>query len=159
MLFAIAASRACADVRSISLNECFTNCILAASDGAAAGENEPDADIALSLFGGGRANAAHDVRPDLILDPKALPPLLVTGLPSPIAAIAADTPAGPGVSPYAFFDQLINAPLAVDPRTGLAAASIGLFAPSLIGRLTLTDVLSDSRDLFKPLPPPVRPAM
>jgi hypothetical protein len=77
-------------------------------------------------------------------------------LPSPIASIAAETPESPGVSPYAFFEDVVDIPLPVDPRTGLAAASISLFAPSLIGRVTLTDVLSDSNELFKT---PLRPAM
>ncbi len=90
-----------------------------------------------------------------MLDPKALPPVLVSGMPSPITAVAAQTPDDEGVSPYAFFAEVIEIPLPVDVRTGIAA-SLRLFTPSMIGQQTLTDVLSDSRDLFKPLPP--RPA-
>ena len=88
-------------------------------------------------------------RPDLVFDPKALPPILVDGLPSPIASIGAETPESPGVSPYAFFTEVVDIPLPMDARTGLAAASVNLFAPSLIGRVTLTDVLSNSNDLFR----------
>ncbi len=83
------------------------------------------------------------------------------GLPSPIASIGAETPESPGVSPYAFFKEVVDIPLPMDPRTGLAAASINLFAPSLIGRVTLTDVLSNSNALFKlgPLHAEVHPEM
>jgi hypothetical protein len=86
-----------------------------------------------------------------------LPPVLVSGLPSPIASAGAQTFDGPGVWPYAFFENIIDIPLSVDPPSGIAAAALFLFAPSSIGQLTLTDVLSNSRDLFKPLPPYVAP--
>jgi hypothetical protein len=160
-LIAMAAiSGARADVRSINLDECYGICTAPATDDAAAAEDESAADITLSLFGGAGAGDAHNARPDLTLDAKALPPVLVGGLPSPIASVTADTPESPGVSPYAFFDEVVDIPLPVDARTGLAAASILLFSPSLIGRVTLTDVLSDSNDLFKfKRPPPSRPAM
>jgi hypothetical protein len=75
-------------------------------------------------------------------------------LPSPIASIGAETPESPGVSPYAFFKEVVDIPLPIDPRTGLAAASIQLFTPSTIGRVTLTDVLSNSNELFKQPPRP-----
>ena len=145
-----------ADVRSFNLDECSGICI--AGDDAAAAEDESAADITLSLFGGGTQDA-NDARPDLALDAKALPPVLIGGLPSPMASAGAEAPDGRGVSPYAFFEDIIDIPLPIDARTGLSAASILLFAPSLIGRLTLTDVLSDSSDLFKRPPPPPRPAM
>jgi hypothetical protein len=150
-----AASGAWANVRSINLDECSTTCIL--PDDSAAAEDESAADITLSLFGGGGAADANDARPDLIFDSKALPEILVSGLPSPIASAGAEAPDGRGVSPYAFFEAIIDIPLPVDARTGISAASIFLFAPSLIGRLTLTDLLSNSSDLFNQ--PRPRPAM
>lgn len=151
----------CAEVRSIDPDECSASCLPFAIDDLAAAEDESAGDITLSLFGSRGTEGVNDAHPDLILDPKALPPVLVSGLPSPIAAVAAQTPDGEGVSPYAFFAEIIDIPLPVDARTGLSAASIRLFAPSLIGRVTLTDVLSDSRELFRPLPPrsPQAPAM
>jgi hypothetical protein len=148
----VAVGGACAEVCSIDLDKCSTACLPPATDDAAAAE-ESAGDITLSLFGGGGTEGVNGAHPDLILDPKALPPVLVGGLPSPIAALGAQTPDGEGVSPYASFAEIIDAPLPVDPRTGISVASLRLFAPSLIGRLTLTDVLSDSRDLFRPLPP------
>ena len=110
--------------------------------------------MSLSCGGGSEGAAASS---DPVFDPKALPPVLAYGLPSPIAAIGADTIESPGVSPYAFFRQVVDIPLPIDPRTGLAAASINLFTPSLIGRLTLTDVLSNSNAAFKM--GPLHPAM
>lgn len=149
-----------ADVRFIDLDECSTVCLPAATENAAAAEDASDADITLSLFGGRGTERASNTGPDLILDAKALPAVLVSGLPSPIAAVAAETPDSQDVSPYAFFADVIDIPLPVDARTGLSAASIRLFTPSMIGQQTLTDVLSDSRDLFRPLPPlPLRPEM
>ena len=100
------------------------------------------------------SKSADGARADLVLDSKALPPILVDGLPSPIASVGAETPESPGVSPYAFFKEVVDIPLPIDPRTGLAAASIQLFTPSTIGRVTLTDVLSNSNELFKPPPRP-----
>ncbi|HEY3621785.1 MAG TPA: hypothetical protein VGL12_05210 [Roseiarcus sp.] len=158
-LIAMAAvSGACADVCSINLDECSGICIAPATDDVAAAEDESAADITLSLFGGGTEDA-NDARPDLTLDAKALPPVLVGGLPSPIASAGAQAPDGRGISPYAFFEDIIDIQLPIDARTGLSAASILLFTPSLIGRLTLTDVLSNSNDLFKFKRPPPRPAM
>ena len=151
---------ACAEVRSIDLDNCSTACPPPAADNAAAAEDGSAADVSLSLFGGGGTEGANDARPDLLLDPKALPPVLVSGLPSPVAAVAAQTPDSQDVSPYAFFAEVIDVPLPIDPRTGISAAALRLFTPSMIGQQTLTDVLSDSRDLFRPLPPlPPRPEM
>jgi hypothetical protein len=147
-----AVSGAGADVLSIDLDECSAGCLAPGIDYA--DSDQPVDDIPLSLFGSRGAREAKDTRADLIFDSKALPPTLVEGLPSPIASVGAQTPESPGVSPYAFFKEVIDIPLSIDPRTGLAAASINLFAPSLIGRVTLTDVLSDSNALFKPTPRP-----
>ena len=148
-----------ADVRFIDLDECSAACIPPATDDAAAAKDKPADDVTVSLFGGGTENA-NNVRPDLIFDPRALPPVLVSGLPSPIASAGAQAFDDPGVSPYAFFENIIDVPLSVDSRSGIAAAALFLFAPSLIGRLTLTDLLSDSNELFKPPPlPPIHPEM
>jgi hypothetical protein len=141
-----------ADVRFIDLDECSETCIPSATDDAAAAEDASADDITPSLFGGG-TDDANNVRPDLIFDPRALPPVLVSGLPSPIASVGAQALDGPGVSPYAFFENIIDIPRSIDPRSGIAAAALFLFAPASIGRLTLTDVLSNSNELFKPLPP------
>ena len=153
-LIAMAAiSGARADVRSIDLDDCSRLCLPAASGDEAADEDESPADVTLSLPGGGGTAGANDARPDLVFDPKVVPPVLASGLASPIAEVAAETPDSRGISPYAFFNEVADIPLPIDPRTGMALASIRLFTPSTIGRLTLTDVLSDSRELFRPLPP------
>jgi hypothetical protein len=146
-----------ADVLSIDLNECATRCVLPASNDEADAETESAGDVTLSLLGGGGGDAdTPDARADMVLNPKALPPDLVSGLPSPIANIGAQTLESPGVSPYAFFNEVVDIALPIDPRTGLYSPSLHLFAPSLIGRLTLTDVISDGNALFKQ---PPRPAL
>lgn len=147
-----AAGGARADVRSIDLDECSANCIPLATDAVAA-EDEPADDITVSLFGGGTEDA-NNVQ---IFDPRALPSVLVSGPQSPIASLVAQPFDGPGVSPYAFFDEVVDVPRSADPRSGIAATALSLFAPSLIGRLTLTDVLSNSRDLFTPPIIPIIP--
>jgi hypothetical protein len=147
-----AASRAGADVVPIDLNGCSASCLVPGVDDATADEEGSADDVA--LFGGRGIKSAGGARGDLVLDPKVVPPILVDGLPSPIASIGAETPKSPGVSPYAFFKEVVDIPLPIDPRTGLAAASIQLFTPSTIGRVTLTDVLSNSNELFKQPPRP-----
>jgi hypothetical protein len=149
-------SSARSDVVAIDLDPCSAICSAAGMEDAANGEDDSAGDDAVSMSRGGGAEGAN-ARPDLVFDPKALPPLLVDGLPSPIAVVGAQTVESPGVSPYAFFKEVVDIPLPMDPRTGLAAASINLFAPSLIGRLTLTDVLSNSNEVFKMAP--LHPAM
>jgi hypothetical protein len=103
-----------ADVRFIDLDECSTACIPSATDDAPAAEDEPAADITLSLFGGGATADRNNVHPDLIFDPAALPPVLVSGPPSPVASLGAQAFDGPGVSPYAFFGEVIDVPRSVD---------------------------------------------
>jgi hypothetical protein len=153
-----ALSCARADIVEIDLDRCSASCI-AGIDDAAADEDVSANDDAVSMTRS--VSEGADGRPDLVFDPKALPPILVDGLPSPIASIGAETPDSPGLSPYAFFTEVVDIPLPMDARTGLAAASINLFAPSLIGRVTLTDVLSNSNDLFKlgPVHPDLHPEM
>ena len=156
-LAVMAVSGARAEVRSINLDECSTDCIAPAIDDLIGAEDESAADILLSVFGGGRTDDATDARPDLIFDPNATPKVLVSGLLSPMALANGRDPGGRAVSPYDFFEEVIDIPLPIDVRTGLSAVSILLFAPSLIGRVTLTDVLSNSNAAFDP--PPLHPAM
>jgi hypothetical protein len=138
-LIAMAAiSGACADVRFIDLDSCSTVCLPPTTDEAAVAEDDSAADIGLSLFGCGGAEGANDARADLILDPKALPPVLVSGLPSLIADLAAQTPDGQGVSPYAFFADVI------DSRS-FTAVPLFLFIPPLTSQLIWA-----SNDFFGP---------
>ena len=81
----------------------------------------------------------------LVLDRRTTPAVLTNGLPSPLAS--ADAVPG-GVSPYDYFEDVIDIPLSADARAEFAAASFFLFAPSLLGRLSLTDVLSAGSAFF-----------
>jgi hypothetical protein len=156
-LIAIAAvSRAGADVVPIDLEVCSASCLAPGISDGADDEDESANDMTVSLFGVGGTRNANGARPDLVLDPRALPRILLDGLPSSIAYVGAKTLESPSVSPYAFFKEVVDIPLPIDPETGLAAAYIQLFTPSTIGRLTLTDFLSNSNELFKQ---PPRPAM
>jgi hypothetical protein len=131
-----------ADVLFIDLDECSATCIPFATDDAAAAEDTSADDTAVALSGGGTGDA-NNVRPDLILDPRALPPVLVSGLPSPIASAGAQAFDGPGVSPYAFFDNIIDVPHSAD-------ASSFLSTPALTSQLS--DFLWASYDFFAPAP-------
>ena len=122
-----------AGVRFIDLDECSPTCLPSATDDAAAVEDES---ATLSQFGGGGTEASG-ARPDLIL--AGVPLVVVSGPPSAIASLGAQAFDDPGVSPYAFFETIIDIPLSVDARSGLSGAALFLFAPSLIGRVTLTD--------------------
>jgi hypothetical protein len=135
-----------ADVSFIDLDGCHATCTPSATDDAAAAEDESADDITVSLFGRGTEDA-NNVRPDLIFDPKALPPVLVTGLPSPLASAGAQAFDGPGVSPYAFFENIIDVPHSADARAFTAVPSF-LFTPSLTSQLS--DFLWASNDFFGP---------
>jgi hypothetical protein len=135
-----AAGGARADVLFIDLDECSATCIPFATDDAAVAEDASADYITVSLFGGGTEDA-NNVRPDLILDPRALPPVLVSGLPSPIASAGAQAIDSPGVSPYAFFENIIDVPHSAD-------ASLFLSAPALTSQLS--DFLWASYDFFGP---------
>jgi hypothetical protein len=137
---------ASADVRVIDLDECQTSCIPSATGDAAAAEDASADGITLSLFGGGIANA-NNVRPDLIFDSRALPPVLVSGLPSPIMSVGALALDDPGVSPYAFFEGVIDVPHSADARA-FTAVPFFLFTPSLTSQLS--DFLWASNDFFGP---------
>jgi hypothetical protein len=160
-LIAMAAvSGASADVVSIDGDECSTSCAPSTPDDEAAAEAESTGDVTLSLFRGGQTGDASGVRPNLIFDLDAVPSVLVSGPPSPIVSLAAQAFDSASVSPYAFFETIIDIPLSADARSGIAGPPLSLFAPSLIGRATLTEFLSDSSEIFKqPALPPIHPAM
>jgi hypothetical protein len=132
-----------ADVRFIDLDECHTSCIPSATDDAAKAQDASADDITLSLFVGG-IDDANNVRPDLIFDSRALPPVLVSGLPSPIMSVGARALDDPGVSPYAFFETIIDVPDSADAQAFTAVP----FAPSLTGQLSA--FLWASNDFFGP---------
>jgi hypothetical protein len=135
-----AAGGARADVLFVDLDECSATCIPFATDDAAVAEDASADYITVSLFGGGTEDA-NNVRPDLILDPTALPPVLVNGLPSPIASAGAQAIDSPGVSPYAFFENIIDVPHSAD-------GSFFLSTPALTSHLS--DFLWASYDFFGP---------
>jgi hypothetical protein len=110
-----------ADVVAIDLDPCSASCT-AGIDNGAADEDDPAGDdaVAMSRSGGAEGASPH---PDLVFDPKALPPVLADGLPSPIASIGAQTFESPGISPYAFFEDVIDVPHSADSRAFTAVPS------------------------------------
>ena len=133
-----------ADVRFFDLDGCSGSCVPVAIGEQAVAEDDAGASITLSLFGG-RTVDANNVRPDLIFDSRALPPVLVSGLPSPIMSVGARALDDPGVSPYAFFEDVIDVPNSADAFT---AVPFFLFTPSLTSQLS--DFLWASNDFFGP---------
>jgi hypothetical protein len=108
-----------ADVVPIDVDECSTSCVSPTSDDEAALAG----DITLSLSGGGGAGDPSRLRHDLIFDSRALPLVLVRGLPSPIMSVGARALDDPGVSPYAFFEDVIDVPHSADSRAFPAVPS------------------------------------
>lgn len=142
-----ATSSAHADVRTINLDQCSGSCV-----GPGHGDPPAEHDVAapettLSRSGGG-TDGATKPRPALKLGGKVMPTVLLSGLPSPIASADKQAMEARDVSPYDFFGEAIDIPLSADALTEISAASLVLFAPSLLGRLTLTDVLSNGAALF-----------
>ncbi len=129
-----------ADVVPIDVDECSTNCVSPTSDDEAASAG----DVTLSLFGGRGAGDPSGLRADLIFDSRALPPVLVSGLPSPIMSVGARALDDPGVSPYAFFEDVIDVPHSADAQAFTAVP----FTPSLISKLSA--FLWASNDFFGP---------
>ncbi len=129
-----------ADVVPIDVDECSTSCVSPTSDD----EAESAGDITLSLSGGGGAGDPSRVRPDLIFDSIVLPPVLVSGLPSAIMSVGARALDNLGVSPYAFFEDVIDVPDSAGARALTAVAS----TPSLTSELR--DFLWASNDFFGP---------
>src|SRR3984957_16768067 len=132
-----------ADVVPIDVDECSTSCVSPTSDDEAVLAG----DITLSRSGGGGAGDPSGLRPDLIFDSRALPPVLVSGLPSPIMSVGARALDDPGVSPYAFFEDVIDVPHSADARAFMAVP-VFLFTPSLTSQLR--DFLWASNDFFGP---------
>jgi hypothetical protein len=134
------ASAAYADVVPIDLDECSTGCVSRTNDA----EDASAGGVALVLPGGGRAGDPGGLRPDLIFDPDNLPSFLVEGPPSAIAFVEAGVFDGPGSSPYAFFETIIDVPHSAD---GPAFATVGS-TRSLAGRLS--NFLWASNEFFGP---------
>jgi hypothetical protein len=129
-----------ADVVPIDADECSTSCVSPTGDDEAALAG----DITLSLSGGGGAGDPSGLHPDLIFDSTALPLVLVSGLPSPIMSVGARTLDDPGVSPYAFFEPIIDVPHSADAQEFTAVP----VTPSLTSRLSA--FLWASSDFFGP---------
>ena len=136
---------ASADVVFIDLDECSTEAAFPSrSMTQAAAEDDAAASITLSLFGGGDADDPSGLRPDLIFDPETVPPVLVSGLPSPIMSVGARALDDPGVSPYDFFEDVIDVPYSADAGAFTAVP----FTPSLTSQIR--DFLWASNDFFGP---------
>ena len=129
-----------ADVVPIDVDKCSTSCVSPTSDD----ESALAGDITLSLFGGGGAGDPSGLRPELILDPETVPPVLVSGLPPPIMSVGARALDDPGVSPYAFFEDVIDVPYSADAGSFTAVP----FSPSLTSQIR--DFLWASNDFFGP---------
>jgi hypothetical protein len=140
-LAVMAVNGARADVSFIDLDECSASCIPSATNDAAAAEDASADDITLSVSGG-RTEDANNV-----FDPRALPSVLVGGLPSALASANAGAPGARGVSPYDFFADVIDVPHSANARA-FKAVSFALFTPSLNSQLG--DFLSASNDFFGP---------
>jgi hypothetical protein len=136
-------SSAHAEVVAIDLNPCSASCSAAGIENAAADEGDPAGDDAVSMSRSGGSEGA-DARPDLVFDPKALPPILAEGLPSPIESVGAQTIESAGISPYAFFEGVIDVPHSADAP---AFAAVRL-TRSLTSRLSA--FLWASSDFFGP---------
>lgn len=151
-LAAMAGSGARAEVREINLDGCSAGC------GPAAAADDAPASVTLSRTGG-RTGDPNNPGPAIVLHRRAVPTALVNGLPSPLASSGAQPPGARGASPYDFFADVIEVSLPAEARAEFAAASLFLFAPSLIGRFTLIDVLSTGNAFFGNILPPSGPAM
>ena len=137
-------SAARADVHTINLDACSGSCFAPPTDDPSAAKSDAAAKITLSRSGG-KTGHPNDPSPALVFDRRTTPTVLANGLPSPLAS--ADAAPG-GISAYDYFEDVIDIPLPAEARADFAAASLFLFAPSLLGRLTLTDVLSAGNALF-----------
>jgi hypothetical protein len=144
----MAARGAWAEVRSFNLDDCSASCSAPAIDDLSAAQDEPAGGVTLSLLGGTASADPSEAHSGLIFDPKAMPAVLVSGLPSPIASAGALESEGRSASPYDFFAGVIDVPRSDDARA-FAAVSFALFTPSLTGRRALTDALWASQALFE----------
>jgi hypothetical protein len=130
-----------ADVVPINLNPCLTSCIAVESHEAADERDDPANGDAVVMSRGGLSEGA-DARSALVFDTSALPLILADGLPSPIAVVSAQTIESTGVSPYDFYETIIDVPHSAD-APGLTAVR---FTPSPTSRLR--DFLSMSNEFF-----------
>jgi hypothetical protein len=138
MLVAVAtASAAWADIVPIDLDECSPSCV--------SRTNSADG-VTMVLPGGGRAGDPSGLRPDLVFDPDKLPSFLVEGPPSAIATVEAGVFDDLDVSPYAFFETIIEVPHSAD-APALAAVRL---TRSFTSRLS--SLLWASNDFFGPPP-------
>ncbi len=137
-------SAARAHVRTIDLDGCSAGCLAPPIDDPPAAKGGAAAKITLSRS---RSGAAHpnEPNPALVLDRRTTAAGLTNGLPSPLAT--ADAVLG-GVTPYDYFEDVIDIPLSAEARAEFAAVPFFLFAPSLLGRLSFTDVLSAGAAFF-----------
>lgn len=136
-------SAARAHVRAINLDECSAGCLAPSIDDPPAAKGGAASKITLSHSGGGAAHPSEP-SPALEFDRRTTPTGLTSG-PPPLAAVDA-VPAG--VSPYDYFEDVIDIPLSDEARAEFAAVPFFLFAPSLLGRLSFTDVLSAGAAFF-----------
>jgi hypothetical protein len=139
-----ATSGAHADVRTINLDQCAGSCGPSHDDLAA---SESGVAVEMTLSHGG-TDGANTARSALKLDGTVMPTVLLSGLPSPIASANKQAMEAHNVSPYDFFGEAIDIPISAGALTEISASSLVLFAPSLLGRLTLTDFLSNGAALF-----------
>ena len=137
-------SAARAHVRTIDLDGCSAGCLAPPIDDPPATKGGAASKITLSRSGGGAAHP-NEPSPALVFDRRTATTGLPSELPSPLAA--ADAVLG-GVTPYDYFEDVIDIPLSAEARAEFAAVPFFLFAPSLLGRLTLTDVLSAGGAFF-----------
>ena len=137
-------SAARAHVRTINLDGCSAGCLAPPTDDPPVAKGGAASKITLSRSGGGAAHP-NEPSPALVFDRRSTPAGLTSGLPSPLAT--ADAVLG-GVTPYDYFEDVIDIPLSAEARAEFAAVPFFLFAPSLLGRLSLTDVLSAGSAFF-----------
>jgi hypothetical protein len=142
-----------AHVRTIDLDGCSGGCLASPNEDTPAAKGGASSKITLSRSGSGAAHP-NEPSPALVLDRRTAPTGFTSGLPSPLAT--ADAVLG-GVSPYDYFEDVIDIPLSAEARAEFAAVPFFLFAPSLLGRLSFTEVLSAGAaffDRYSPHSPP-----
>jgi hypothetical protein len=137
-------SAARAHVRTIDLDSCSAGCSASPTEEPPVAKGGAASKITLSRSGGGAAHP-NEPNPTVVFDRRTAPAALTSGLPSPLAT--ADAVLG-GVTPYDYFEDVIDIPLSAEARAEFAAVPFFLFAPSLLGRLTFTDVLSAGSAFF-----------
>ena len=110
-------SAARAHVRTIDLDGCSAGCFASPIDDPPAAKGGAAAKITLSRSGSGAAHP-NEPNPALVLDRRTTAAGLTNGLPSPLAT--ADAVLG-GVTPYDYFEDVIDIPLSAEARAEFAA--------------------------------------